>query len=155
MRTASTFKPDSNLEGVAPEDIQDIAIENRHIGDGEITPDKMGAGAVTEVKPLMNVEIEIDADASAGVDKVTAPFAMKVVDIVVQAKATVGGGTVQVKNDGTAINPTAIAMATDTAITRAADFTAAETVIAKDAVISVITANTGDRGTVNLICQPV
>jgi hypothetical protein len=41
MRQPSKFKPDTNIEGVSPEDVMDQAVENRHIGDGEITFDKM------------------------------------------------------------------------------------------------------------------
>ena len=43
-RTPSTYKPDMNIEGVSPGDIQDGAIESRHIGEGEIESKHLAPG---------------------------------------------------------------------------------------------------------------
>ena len=68
MRTPSTFAPDDDLPGVSPEDIRNQCIENRHIGAGEITPDKLDP---TTASPL--VAIRIDGDGGVIADGLKTP----------------------------------------------------------------------------------
>lgn len=53
-RTPSLYKPDQNTDGVAPQDIIDKAIENRHIGDGEITLVKLANEVLTQLEKVAN-----------------------------------------------------------------------------------------------------
>lgn len=156
-RTPSTFKPDPSLDSVFANDIGDQTIEDRHLADNEILPSKIAT--VEEAVALeaklgvpFAIEYEIAADASSGVD-IIASVAQKfrVVDIVVEARATSGSGTVIVRNGTTGISA-AIAMAADEAVARAADMVAAEATFEVGDVLNVITNGAADRGIVTLHC---
>ena len=95
----------------------------------------------------------IEADAT-GELAVTIPFACEVLDVIVQARATVGSGTVTLKAGSTAITD-AIVMETDKAITRAGTIDDAQSTLAKGATVTVDTANSGDRGLVTIIVRLV
>jgi hypothetical protein len=43
MRNPSKFKPDSSLEGVSPEDVMDLCLEERHIDNAEVSEIKLDA----------------------------------------------------------------------------------------------------------------
>lgn len=95
---------------------------------------------------------EITAAAnSTALAAFTAPFAMRIVDIIVEATATVSGGTVLPKK-GTTAMCTAIACATDKAVTHvSAGAVVAALELAAGDVVNLVTANAGDRGIVTFI----
>ena len=82
----------------------------------------------------------------------TAPFAMQIVDIIVQATATVSNGTVTPKK-GTDTICTAIACAADGAVTHMSAGTTAPArlILAAGDVVNLVTANANDRGIVTII----
>lgn len=81
----------------------------------------------------------------------TAPFAMRIVDIIVEATATVSGGAVTPKK-GTTAMCTAIACAADKAVTHmSAGAVVAALELAAGDVVNLSTANAGDRGIVTFI----
>ena len=81
----------------------------------------------------------------------TAPFAMRIVDIIVEATATVSGGTVTPKK-GTTAMCTAIACAADKAVTHmSAGAVVAALELAAGDVVNLSTAGAGDRGIVTFI----
>lgn len=81
----------------------------------------------------------------------TAPFAMRIVDIIVEATATVSDGTVTPKK-GTTAMCTAIACETDKAVTHmSAGAVVAALELAAGDVVNLSTANAGDRGIVTFI----
>ena len=93
----------------------------------------------------------ITADTTTASVAFIAPFAMQIVDITVIAQATSGGGTVTPRKGADAMC-TAIAMATDGAVTRlgagAVVANAARLILAKGDTVNVITAGATDRGIV-------
>lgn len=81
----------------------------------------------------------------------TAPFAMRIVDIIVEATATVSGGTVTPKK-GTTAMCAAIACAADKAVTHmSAGAVVAALELAAGDVVNLSTVNAGDRGIVTFI----
>ena len=80
-----------------------------------------------------------------------APFAMRIVDIIVRATATSGSGTVEPKK-GTTAMCTAIDCAADGAVTHmSAGAVAAALALAEGDVVNVETNGAGDRGVVAFI----
>lgn len=81
----------------------------------------------------------------------TAPFAMRIVDIIVEATATSSSGAVTPKK-GTTAMCTAIACAVDKAVTHmSAGAVVAALELAAGDVVNLSTANAGDRGIVTFI----
>ena len=95
----------------------------------------------------------IEADAT-GELAVTIPFACEILDVIVQARATVSDGTVTVKAGATAITD-AIIMASDKVITRAGTIDDSVSTLAAGATVTVDTANSADRGVVTLVVRRV
>ena len=106
--------------------------------------------ASAAINNTVNVVVTIDTDASSGIT-VTIPRAMTVVDVITQATATSGGGTVTLNPD---IPSGAQTMATDLAIVRAAEID--DSVASLDAgdTITFTTNGAADRGIVTLVCVP-
>ena len=98
------------------------------------------------------ITYEVAADSTGAPTAFTAPFAMQILDIIVQCKATVGGGTITPQKGSDAMC-TAIACATDGAVTRmsAGVTTPARLVLASGDLVKVDAANAGDRGLVTFI----
>lgn len=100
------------------------------------------------------ISYDITADATGAPTAFTAPFAMRIVDIIVWAKATVGGGAITPQKGSDAMC-TAIACATDGAVTHmsagAVVANAARLTLAAGDVVKVDAANAGDRGTVTFV----
>ena len=100
------------------------------------------------------IQYKVAADATTAVAAFTAPFAMEISDIIVQAQATVGGGTIT-PSKGTDAMCTAIACATDGAVTHmsagAVVANAARLVLAAGDIVKVAAANAGDRGIVTFL----
>jgi len=89
MRTPSTFNPDSNVEGVSPQDIMDNAIENRHIGDGEITNDKIAAGVIPSIGTFSVIDVNVPNSSllratlkNNDVTLIAAPGANKIISLI-------------------------------------------------------------------------
>lgn len=53
-RPPSIYKPDQNTDGVSPQDIIDNAIENRHLGNGEITNIKLANEVLVLLEKVEN-----------------------------------------------------------------------------------------------------
>lgn len=102
------------------------------------------------------ISYEVSADATGAPTAFIAPFAMRIIDIIVQAKATVGGGSITpLKGDDAMC--TAIACATDGNVSRmvAGATTPARLVLAAGDTVKVDAANAGDRGTVTFLAVRV
>lgn len=59
-RNPSIYKPDQNINGVTPQDILDLTIENRHIGSNEITLNKLADEVLNTIKfsiTLVNISV--------------------------------------------------------------------------------------------------
>lgn len=95
----------------------------------------------------------ITADAT-GEKAVTIPFACEVIDVVVQARATSGSGTATLKKGANAIT-NAIAMATDTDITRAGTIDDAYSTLAAGDTVTVDANGSTDRGLVSIFVRRV
>jgi hypothetical protein len=93
----------------------------------------------------------ITADAT-GEKTVPIPFACEVIDVIVQARATNGGGTATLKKGSNAITD-AIAMAQDTTIARAGTINDAYSTLAEGDAVSVDAAGAADRGLVTILVR--
>lgn len=131
----------------------------------ESSPEAEKIGLGTEVKSIQDnvttlqshednsmvvVKKAITADATGGL-AVTIPEAFELVDVIVQARATSGGGTVQVLRDASAAITDAITMAVDNAVTRAGTIDDSKAAIATTDAITVKTNGGSDRGLVTLV----
>lgn len=78
-RTASTYSPDSTIEGVAPQDVVDDCIEARHIGDGEVLAAALASDAVesAKIKDSNITEAKLGSATASGIT--TGPVACKVI----------------------------------------------------------------------------
>jgi len=96
---------------------------------------------------------EITADATSE-KTVPIPFKCEVIDVIVQARATSGGGTATLKKGSTAITD-AIVMATDKAIVRAGTIDDAQSSLNEGDAVSVDAAGANDRGLVTILVRRV
>lgn len=138
LRTPRTYKPDANLEGVSPEDIQDRSIEVAHLNTEEI--------------PFV-ITKTIPASANAQVSIVTAPFKMRILDVIVQCLATNALGTLTINDDEaspTAIT-NAIACAVNKTVTHAGTIDYAVDTIAAGSKIGVAVGGTDATATTGKI----
>ena len=125
---------------------------NRAIINGmNPTAEKAKLGDMATYAPVIFRKEITGAANSTAVQAFTAPFAMRIVDIIVEATATVSGGTVTPKK-GTTAMCTAIACAADKAVTHmSAGAVVAALALAAGDVVTMTTANAGDRGIVTFI----
>lgn len=125
---------------------------NRAIINGmNPTAEKAKLGDMATYAPVIFRKEITGAANSTAVQAFTAPFAMRIVDIIVEATATVSGGTVTPKK-GTTAMCTAIACAADKAVTHmSAGAVVAALALAAGDVVNMTTANAGDRGIVTFI----
>lgn len=125
---------------------------NRAIINGmNPTAEKAKLGDMATYAPVIFRKEITGAANSTAVQAFTAPFAMRIVDIIVEATATVSGGTVTPKK-GTTAMCTAIACAADKAVTHmSAGAVVAALALAAGDVVNLVTANAGDRGIVTFI----
>lgn len=113
----------------------------------EIAPD--------DLKPLLSFDYDITADASAGIDIITEiTESVRLVDVVVEAKATSAGGWVVVRN-GTDSITNEITMSTDTNIARVGTIDDTYSTFVAGDTVNLITNNVADRGIVTLIFKKV
>jgi hypothetical protein len=103
---------------------------------------------------LYFLEIDVDADASAGIS-ILAPFDLVIADVIVECRATNASGDLQVRTGTTAISD-AIACDTDEAITRAGSIVEAAAVVDKNGDINALSAGgtaADTRGLVTLVVK--
>ena len=101
--------------------------------------------------PLV-IDFEITADASSGLNifDANAPFKFEIIDIVAQARATVGGGCTITISDGTNTIADSINLATDKAIARVGSIDDAYSEIAASGTLKVATTDAAGRGLVSI-----
>lgn len=141
---ASTYSPDTNLDSVSAKDIETNALDSRHVGLLDVNDTKMAIPVI--------IQYEVTADATGGlyIYNAVAPYKLKIIDIIIRAKATSGSGSVRIYNGSNAIS-NAITMATDTAITRAGTIDDTYSTIAVGGSLKVVTNGANDRGMVSII----
>ncbi len=124
-----------------------------------MNPDAQAAQLGSSLKETQDyapviISYDITADATDAPTAFVAPFAMRIVDIIVWAKATVGGGAITPQKGSDAMC-TAIACAADGAVTHmsagAVVANAARLTLAAGDAVKVDAANAADRGTVTFI----
>lgn len=103
------------------------------------------------------ITYEIEADASSGLKifDADAPFSFEIIDVIVEARATVGGGTAKLTDVAPADITDAIICAADLDVERAGTIDASKSTVAKDGTLIVITTNSGDRGLVTIVAVKV
>ena len=92
--------------------------------------------------------------SSDGGITITIPFACQIEDVIVQATADSGGGSITVVNDVTDITD-AIACVTDKVIARAGTINNTVNSITTASTVTAITNATGDEGTLLLVVRKV
>lgn len=97
------------------------------------------------------IHVTIDADTT-GEKAVPIPFKCEVIDVIAQAKAAEGGGTVTLKKGSTAIT-NAMVFTVDKTITRAGTIDDAVSTLNEGDAVSVDCANAGDRGFVSILVR--
>ena len=123
---------------------------------------KTEKATVNDITPIASVNIatpvlidfEITADATSGlaIFDGNCPFNMTIASVLVEAKATSGGGTAKL-TDGTNDITDAIVCAVDKATTFQATLDDAYSTLAKNDSLKVVTANSADRGKVTIIAR--
>jgi hypothetical protein len=121
-------------------------------------PELQSVGVGTELKAIQDkaayspiyIKKVISADATGAGGLVTIPYNFELVDVIVQCTASNGGGTVTIKSGTNAITD-AIAMATDTNITRAGTINDAYSTITTASTIYADANGANDRGIVILV----
>lgn len=104
-----------------------------------------------QINDTLEIRVIIDADASGGFS-FTTTRALTIVDVIVVATATVGGGTLQV-GDGTVAITDAIACATTDAIDRAATIDSTYSTLGPGRTIEVTASSAAVRGEATIICH--
>jgi len=95
----------------------------------------------------------VEADAT-GEKAVNVPFACEIMDVIVQARATSGSGTLTLKAGANAITD-AIVCAVDTTITRAGTIDDAYSTLASGATVTVNANGANDRGYMTIVVRKV
>ena len=85
---------------------------------------------------------------------VTVPFACEIMDVIVQARATSGSGTLTLKAGANAITD-AIVCAVDTTITRAGTINDIYSTLASGATVTVDANGANDRGYMTIVVRKV
>jgi len=137
------------------------ALQNTLIGT-KMKELQENSGAVDEdvsgvtIAPLVTLQYEISADATLGLAilNANAPFGFTIIDVIVEGRATVGGGTALLSTGGNAITD-AIPCAVDTTKTNAILIDDAYSTIAEGGSLTVTTANAADRGLVTILATVV
>lgn len=93
----------------------------------------------------------IEADATSGLS-ITVPFALEVVQVIVQCRAASGSGTATLRNATTAVTD-AIVMAVDKTNIEASTIDDAQSTFAAGGNMNVITNGAADRGLVTVVCR--
>ena len=107
-----------------------------------------------EENALVELSYAIVADLTGGLDAIQCPFAVEILDVIVQARATSGSGTVTAQKGGNAITD-AIVMAVDTTVVRAGTLDVAYSLLAEGQYINLVTNGAADRGLVTVIARRI
>lgn len=150
LRQASIYKPDSNIEGVVPQDIVDNAIENRHLADNEITPSKIGMVSSNVATPIVITKAITTGAASVKIFNANAPFKFEILDVIVQPRGASTNGTMKV-TDGTSDITNAMTCAVDKTIARAGTIDDAKSTIAAGGTLEVVCAGDTVANTIGLV----
>jgi len=149
-RSASTYAPDSTIEGVSPQDIQDNCVENRHIADDEIDGAKLGTLENNDA-PLIAITKEVTTgSADVKIYDADAPFKFEIVDVIVQPRGASTNGTIKL-TDGTNDITDAIVCAVDKTIGRASTIDNDYSEIAADGTLQIVCAGDVVASTVGLV----
>ena len=150
-RTASTFKPDTDLEGVAPEDVRDNAIENRLIANNELDAPKLEQAA----DGAAGIPVEIVNDVTTGASSIKiydadAPFKFEVIDVTIQPRGASTNGTIKITN-GTNDITDAIVCAVDKTMIKATTIDNAYSTIAAAGTLEIVCAGDSVAATIALV----
>lgn len=104
-----------------------------------------------EDRGLYFIEIAVTADGTGGIST-TAPFACEVLDIIVQARAASGSGTLKL-TDGTNDISDTIACAVDKTMARAGTIDDAYSSLAEGATLSAVANGGTDRGLMTVVVK--
>lgn len=119
---------------------------------GQLTPNEQ-LNELNQYSPFI-LRFPVTVDSTTAKAAFVAPFPMQILDVLVLAQATSGGGTITPRKGADAMC-TAIACATDGALTRmsagAVVANAARLILAKGDTVNVIAAGAADRGIVTFI----
>jgi len=114
MRTPTPYNPDNNIEGVAPQDIMDNAVEARHIADEEILSaavEESLVKTITKVLTAAEVKTLYSANTNAGIEIIPAPGAGKVIELVsAQLRYNYDGANAYTAANGLTLNVGAVAV---------------------------------------------
>jgi len=110
------------------------------------------SGVDVSIPILITAEVTADATLGQNIFNANCPFPIKIIDVIVEARATVGGGTLTL-SDGSNNITDAIACAVDTTKTLAGTIDDAYSTIARGGSLVVTAANAGDRGLVTIIAR--
>ncbi len=150
MRTASVFKPDMTVEAVNPEDIINNCIEDRHIANSEIAPNKMNVLTTNIVTPVV---ISYDVTTGSSEEKVfdaTVPFKIQILEVIVEPRGASTNGTMKI-TDGTNDITDAMVVAVDKTMVRAATVDNAYSTIAAGGSLSIVCAGDAVASTIGLV----
>ena len=150
MRTASVYKPDMNVEGVSPEDIQNICIEDRHIGNSELNPIKMNVLTGNVVTPVNIVYDVTTGAASIDIFDGDAPFKFRIVEVIIEPRGASTNGTIKITN-GTNDITNAMVVAVDKTMVRATTIDNAYSTIAAAGSLEIVCAGDAVASTIGLI----
>jgi len=149
-RTASTYNPDSTIEGVSPQDISDEAVENRHIGDDEVDAAKLGTLESKDAPLIAIVEDVTTGAADIKIFDADAPFKFEIVDVIVQPRGASANGTIKL-TDGTNDITNAMVCAVDKTMVKPATIDNDYSEIAKDGTLQIVCAGDVIASTIALV----
>lgn len=110
------------------------------------------AQLLNELPDIIQNEIIVDASAGKKIYDANAPCGFEIFDVIVQARATSGSGTVKL-TDGTNDITDAIACDTDKAIARAGTIDNDYSTIALNGTLELVTNGAADRCLVTILVR--
>lgn len=149
-REASTYAPDSTIEGVSPQDIQDNCIESRHIANNEILPTKLATIEDSVGVPVVIKKVITTGSADEAIFDEDAPFKFRIIDVIVEPRGNSTNGTMKI-TDGTNDITDAMTCAVDTTIARASTIDDAYSTIAAGGSLSVVCAGDAVASTIGMV----
>ena len=121
---------------------------------GDLDDLQMGVVVADSISQLIALELDVAAgDDPNLIFNENAPFKFEVVDVIVQARATVGGGTMKV-TDGTSDITDAIVCATNGNKTCAGTINDAKATIAAGGSLKCVGSAAGVKGLVTILIVP-
>lgn len=107
---------------------------------------------LSSIENLIMMNYAVTADATGNPIMWTATFACEVIDVIVQARATSGGGTLLIQKGTSAITD-AIVCAVDTTMVRAGTINDANSTLAIGNTLNVDANGAADRGLITVILR--